>query len=234
MRVSLRLKRMICCCLLLVLLTACGDKSSGAGGDNSVDGLPTPAQDAGGITGMPSKPGPGAVTLTGEAPPLPDATTPDPSALFNPEAGALTVDATGMTDTTGLPPGNDEPTAEAAMSMIHAYYAALNARQYSRAHALWADGGKASGQTLDQFAAGFSGMASITTQLGQPSTEEPGAGQRHIRIPVSVSTTDIDGNSKNYVGEYVLHRTVVDGASAEQRQWRIATADLREVQQTSP
>jgi len=31
------------------------------------------------------------------------------------------------------------------------------------------------------------------------------------------------------VGAYTLRRAVVDGAGAEQRAWRIASADLREV-----
>ena len=56
------------------------------------------------------------------------------------------------------------------------------------------------------------------------------AGSRFIEVPVAVSATRDDGSVHKYVGNYTLRRAVVDGATPEQRTWRIASADLREVQ----
>src|SRR3546814_19953437 len=62
-----------------------------------------------------------------------------------------------------------------------------------------------------------------------PGRVDPGAGQRYIQIPVGITATTSDGSVRRYAGTYTLHRTVVDGATAEQRAWRIASADLRAV-----
>ena len=35
-----------------------------------------------------------------------------------------------------------------------------------------------------------------------------------------------DGRQQNYRGKYVLRRSMVDGATAEQRVWRIYSADI--------
>ena len=45
---------------------------------------------------------------------------------------------------------------------------------------------------------------------------------------MTVEATHRDGRRVRYVGHYTLRRAMVDGASAEQRAWHIASADLRE------
>jgi len=45
-----------------------------------------------------------------------------------------------------------------------------------------------------------------------------------------VEAVHADGSVHHYDGSYTLRRAVVDGATAEQRQWRISDADLREVE----
>lgn len=212
-------------------LVACGGDDAGKPAPDRSDApLPQPAQPAGAITGMPADPGPGAVPLSGEPPPPPQ---PDP--LF-PADGRFGMPAlednpeTGLGDPSAFPDAPvAEPTADDALAVVHDYYAAISAGDFARAHALWSDGGRASGQDLAQFTAGFAQTASVQARTGQPGHVEGAAGSRFIEIPVSVRATQRDGSLRDFTGSYVLRRAVVDGASAEQRAWRIASAELREV-----
>jgi hypothetical protein len=123
-----------------------------------------------------------------------------------------------------------EPTPADAVAVIDAYYAAIAANQYPRAYALWSGGGQASGQTAQQFAAGFADTASVSVDVGAPGRVDAAAGSRYIEVPVAVTATRRDGSLHRYAGAYTLRRAVVDGATDEQRAWRLASADLREVQ----
>ena len=105
---------------------------------------------------------------------------------------------------------------------------ARSARDYGRAYRLWSENGAASGQSPQQFANGFADTTDVRVQAGDPGDEDAGAGQRYIEIPVTVTATHADGSRHRYAGSYVLHRTVVDGAGAEDRAWRINSAKLRE------
>jgi len=188
--------------------------SAGGAGDDIA--LPRPDTGAGSVTGMPDAPGPGAI---GPPPAADTATMDDPEIVFDEEAA----------DPASVEVVPGEPSAADAVAVLRDYYAAIAARDYARAHALWSDGGRASGQTLEQFAAGFATTASVVAETGQPGRVEPAAGSRYIEVPVSISATRDDGSVHRYLGNYTLRRAVVDGASAEQRAWRIATADIREV-----
>src|SRR3546814_16861222 len=83
----------------------------------------------------------------------------------------------------------------------------------------------------DLFADGFADTAQVVATLGEPGRVDPGAGQRYIQIPVGITATTSDGSVRRSAGTYTLHRTVVDGATADQRAWRIASAALRAVKQ---
>ena len=216
--------------VLLLGLVACGSDDEGKPGPGQQDApLPQPAQASGAITEMPAEPGPGEVALSGEppSPPPPEPLLPAderfgmPALENNPE--------TGLGDPSAFPDAPvAEPTADDALAVVHDYYAAISAGDFARAHVLWSDGGRASGQTLAQFTAGFAQAASVQARTGQPGRIEGAAGSRFIEIPVSVRATQRDGSLRDFTGSYVLRRAVVDGASAEQRAWRIASAELRE------
>ena len=128
------------------------------------------------------------------------------------------------------PPAPPEPAASDAVAVIRGYYQAINAGNYPRAYASWGDGGRASGQTADQFAHGFSDTARVTVRTGEPGRVEGAAGSRYVTVPVAVEAVQADGSVHHYDGTYTLRRAVVDGATDEQRQWRISDADLREVE----
>ena len=85
-------------------------------------------------------------------------------------------------------------------------------------------------QTAGQFAGGFSDTAKVTVSTGEPGRVEGAAGSRYVTIPVAVEAVQADGSVRHYDGSYTLRRAVVDGATAEQRQWRISDADLRQVE----
>ncbi len=220
----------------LALLAACsGDKSAGGQTVAGVpdEQLPTPAGVPGtAVTGMPGAPGPGQV-----GPPAPG------------EPGALALDENGnplLPDGVPLEPSSapampvdedayaiadGEPSTQEAVDVVREYYAAINGRNYARAFALWADAGRATGQSPEQFANGFSDTEGVSVEVMAPGRVDAAAGSRHVEIPVTLSATQDDGSLRKYVGAYTLRRTVADGATPEQRAWRIASADLREVQQ---
>lgn len=224
---------------LAFALAACGGNDEDArrrAAQETGEGLPTPSG-AGGVTGTPDVgPGPngqapalGGTPAPGQAgddlvivPATPDAANPDAAPGVDPDGdGPLTA-----------PPLPDQdagqPKAAEAVSVLRDYYAAINARDYARAHQLWADGGAASGQTTLEFANGFAGTQGVSVEVGAPGPEDAGAGQRYVTVPVNVSATQADGSVRRYAGRYVLHRTVADGATPEQRAWRIQSASLQE------
>ncbi|MDH5824036.1 hypothetical protein QFW77_13720 [Luteimonas sp. RD2P54] len=248
-RIALTIAPAVCFAVLL----GCSDGSEPAPpgtGPASPAGepLPAPASAAGGVTGMPDQPGPGASATIGQPAPAAieplrpgDATSLLPPLEDNPETGL----AQAGTDTGVIFPdtaaeavaGRREDAAatppmeaEAATAVLRDYYAALDARDYARAYALWSDGGRSSGQTPEQFASAFAGAARISVSVGAPGPVEGAAGSRYVEIPVSVTTRDAGGAVTRQVGAYTLRRAVVDGASAQQRSWRIASAQLRELQ----
>ena len=207
------------------LLCACGGKPAG---DASQPGpadaaLPKPEAGDGSVTGLSAQPGPGDVPLAGEPPPQ----ARDRSDLFNPESGFLP-GGVAATAEGAAPATAAEPTVQDAIAVIRDYYASIDSRSFARAYTLWADGGRASGQTPEQFANGFADTAHVTVAPGTPGDEEAGAGQRYLQVPVTVTATRSDGSVHRFIGQYTLHRSVVDGASADQRAWRIASAELKE------
>lgn len=222
------------CC---VLLAACGsgDRASAgqqAAGDTG-EALPKPEAGSGSITGMPDKPGPGAMGAglagaTTSAPPL--VATDDMDTLpVPPDADALPAPPADASQAAAQLPAQAEPTPADAVAVVEAYYSAIAASQYPRAYALWSGGGQASGQSAQQFAGGFADTASVSVDVGTPGRIDAAAGSRYVEIPVSVTATRRDGSVHRYAGAYTLRRAVVDGATADQRAWRIASADLREV-----
>lgn len=226
------------CTLLLsaLLLGACGDRDADPAGKGEVDenGLPAPTRSSGSVTGMPDKPGPGNVAaVTGKPPaeqtPLDVDVAPDPA---NPEAGLLPggPPSAEAADASGSPPAAPaEPTPEDAVAVIRDYYDSINSRSYARAYSLWSDNGRSSGQSPQQFAEGFADTQQVVVEIQPPGAVDAAAGSRYLEVPVAISATRNDGSVHKYVGAYVLRRAVVDGANAEQRAWRIGSADLREV-----
>lgn len=208
--------------LACAMLGACGgDRASGgksAGGDASTDGLPAPEARGGSVTGMPDALPGGTPHPATEAPVAPDTPVASP-------------DTDTATENDEAPPPaatDDGPGADAAVQVIRDYYGAINRREYGSAYGLWSGQGQVSGKSATQFAQGFAETGGVSVQIGQPGPVDAGAGQRYIEVPVTLVARQSDGSEKRFRGTYVLHRTVVDGATAEQRAWRIQSANLTE------
>lgn len=204
-----RIILLLACCLL----AACGGDKDAAGKKSGTDdALPKPDAVSGSVTGMPT---PGTPTPVPQQP----VDAPPEIALDTPPAG----EAAQL--------GAAEPGAgsDAAMAVLRQYYLAINARDYATAYAQWSDGGRASGQSPQQFSNGFTGTEGVSAELGTPGPVEGAAGSRYVQIPVSLQARMTDGTLQHFAGSYTLRMSVVDGATAAQRSWHIASASLREI-----
>ncbi len=218
------------------LLVACGDKAADerSAQEAGASGLPTPETTAGSVTGMPDRPGPGDVSTIGGLPPdtpvASDGSVGASPLEGNPETG-MSPGASGygepLLTPEGLPRG--EPGPSDAIDTLREYYANINSRSFARAYTLWSGNGNASGQSPQQFADGFVDTTGVSVEIQQPTGMDAAAGSRFIQVPVAIAATRRDGSLRKYVGTYTLRYSVVDGATPDQRNWRISAADLREV-----
>lgn len=120
----------------------------------------------------------------------------------------------------------DVGSSESAVAVIRDYYAAIAAGDYARAYGHWSGEGEASGQTLEDFRSGYRETATVEAETGEPGRIDPAAGSRYIEIPVAVRATTTGGAAQCFRGTYFLRRSEVTGATAAQRRWHIASADL--------
>lgn len=127
-------------------------------------------------------------------------------------------------------------SAEAAADVVRRYYALIETRRYAQAWALWSDGGRASGKSPAAFAAGFAAYRDYHAKIGVPGLIDAGAGQRYVTVPVEASgRLARGGGAFDFRGEVTLHRTGdIDGATAEQRSWRINNVDLKSAPAAPP
>lgn len=122
----------------------------------------------------------------------------------------------------------DDPAAEPT-EVVRRYYAAIDARDFRRAYRLWGDDGAASGQTFEEFAAGFAETARVEVEIGEAGRVEGAAGSRYVVIPVVILAETTSGEPQRFEGTYTLRRSVVDGASPAQRRWHLYSADVARV-----
>ena len=200
--------------LCAVLLAACGGDKPAAESAQGEEVLPKPAAAGRSVTGMPD-PGVASAQPTVQAPDI--------------------IELPGEVETGDLEAPGDvaapDDNPDAAVSVVRDYYAAINARDYDAAYRAWGDGGRASRQSAQLFAAGFAGTEGVSVELGGPGPVEGAAGSRYVQVPVAVEARQADSSVRRYAGSYTLRMSVVDGATPEQQAWHIASADLREVRQ---
>ncbi|OWK28831.1 membrane-bound lysozyme-inhibitor of c-type lysozyme [Sphingomonas dokdonensis] len=149
-----------------------------------------------------------------------------------PSADSTPIAPTGSPPTTengaGEPAAKESEGAEAAAQVLRTYHRLIAQRRFDDAWALWDRSGQASGMSRNSFAASFAKYRTYTASVGQPGRIEAGAGQRYVTIPVTVTGTLRGGDPFGLTGSMVLHRAgPIDGATAEQRSWRIYQSDLQ-------
>lgn len=116
----------------------------------------------------------------------------------------------------------DSTNPATAADVIRHYYAAINARQFDSAYAMWSGGQ----QTQPDFAAEFAGAQRVDVDVGEPGRLEGAAGSQYMKVPVIIRVVTSRGETRRYEGSYTLRRGVADGATPRQRQWHIYSADL--------
>ena len=121
---------------------------------------------------------------------------------------------------------NPADTSTSPDAIVGRYYDDIRAANYIAAYRLWSDDGRASGQTLDQFASGFANTAEVSVTVSGRITVEGAAGSQYATVPVSVRALTRDGNTQIFAGTYTLRRAMADGATPEQRRWRIYSARI--------
>jgi len=124
-------------------------------------------------------------------------------------------------------PESAEADGARASQVVRDYYQAIDERRYRDAYALWASGGEASMKTFEAFRAGFSNTDSVAVSVGTPGPIEGAAGSRYVEVPAEITARNSDGTTERFTGTYTLRRSVVDGATAEQRAWRVYAAQIR-------
>ncbi len=229
-------------CVSMLSVSCSNHTSTDRTGSEEVAGvdsaaLPQPQVKGGSITGMPdgSGTGPAISTIQPLSTTIANAGT-GVVASGNPntaaDAIASATDKTPQDITTeSIDPPAVEPTPRDAVAVIHEYYSSINRHDFAHAWALWSDQGHSSGQTPQQFADGYADTADVSVQMQAPERVDAAAGSRYIEIPVTIAASRRDGSEHHYAGIYTLRRSTVDGATVDQRAWRIASAQLHEIPQ---
>lgn len=119
------------------------------------------------------------------------------------------------------------PEPADAEAVVRDYYAAINARDFAAAYARWDADGMASGQDFPHFRDGYADTESVEAVIGEAFDMEGAAGSRYIRVPVELEAKQRDGSERHYRGTFTLRAAVADGATAEQRRWRLHSAEMR-------
>lgn len=117
-------------------------------------------------------------------------------------------------------------TSTQPADVVQRYYDAIEAKDFAAAYALWGEDGKASGQSLQQFAAGFANTTRVRATIGDSVRLGAAAGSQYATVPVTIDATLRDGRRQHFTGTYTVRRAMVDGATAAQRRWHIYKADL--------
>lgn len=211
---------------LALLLTACGGEAPGnmgeeAAGNAAAAGAPAPP--AGAPTPLtPSTNLPAGQGIPGVSAPPP---TEQPGPAPAPDAPLVTDPGEDATPDDVDTQGAD---AAAATSVARRYFAAIEQGRFQQAFQLVEPDTAAAHRGRRAFADSFARYANYNATLRHAGRIDAGAGQRYVTIPVRVTGT-VKATGRPFVleGPVVLHRTAdIDGATAEQRSWRIRDVSL--------
>ncbi|NNJ13725.1 hypothetical protein EKD04_025705 [Chloroflexales bacterium ZM16-3] len=117
------------------------------------------------------------------------------------------------------------------LSLVQAYYQAINDQNYPRAYTLWAQNGAASEQSYAAFAQGFAQTVQVDLTAGSIQTSGA-AGSIYAQLPVVIFAHQRDGSTQPYCGTYTLRRTNVP--PFDSFGWRIQSAGLLAVADVAP
>jgi len=196
---------------LALTLSACGgsdpgNMTAGTNDSTAVATDPTP------VTGASAPVTPSRTLPPGDG--IPGVSAPPPANQVRPAAAPA--------------PVATEAGPQQAVAVLNQYFAAIGSRRYDAAYRLWNGQGEASGLSARAFADSFAKYAEYRATIGTPGRIDAGAGQRYIEIPVQIVGRLRNGMPVSLSGPITLHRTGdIDGATAEQRSWRIQDSGLK-------
>jgi hypothetical protein len=153
----------------------------------------------------------------------------DPPAPGTP--GGLPDDKTPVSEAKFTP-----DSAQGAASVVQTYFGLLGARRFVDARALWRPEADGAGRDAAAFAAMFDRYSEYHANVGAPGRIDAGAGQRYVTVPVQVyARLKADRAPAYSIGTVTLHRAGdVDGATADQKRWKIDKIALAPVTKTAP
>jgi len=136
----------------------------------------------------------------------------------------------GSSSTDRIAPAVQEPASSgAAAAVLRSYYGAIQDHRFRDAYACWESEGAASRKSFEEFERGFAETDSVRAWVGAPGPMGAAAGSRYVEVPVRVEARSRGGRWEIYSGTYTLRRSVVDGATEEQRTWHIYSAKMRRI-----
>ncbi len=144
----------------------------------------------------------------------------------SPTPTKLQTDAVSTPASKPSPQDSSSNVQAEAVAVIQEYYNAIDRHDYEQAYRSWRGNGSASRQTFEAFKKGFANTASTQVKIGEPGPGGGAAGSQYIRVPVTVTATTQNQEVQRFEGIYVLRRSLIDGASADQRSWHIYSAKL--------
>lgn len=149
----------------------------------------------------------------------------DPPAPGTP--GGLADDRTPISEAKFTP-----DSAQGAGNVVQTYFALLGERRFTDARVLWEPDAAGAGRDSAAFTAMFDRYSEYHANVGAPGRIEAGAGQRYVTVPVQVyARLKADRTPFYAIGSVTLHRAgEIDGASRDQRSWRLARISLKPVQ----
>lgn len=132
-------------------------------------------------------------------------------------------------DRTPISEGKIDPKSPQGAGLVLQQYAALlEQRKFAEARLLWSDDGRASNMTEKEYAESWARYSEIHTEIGRPGESEGAAGSIYVSVPMRIYGKQANGKPFNMIGEVALRRVNdVDGSTEQQRQWHIASADLK-------
>jgi heat shock protein HslJ len=123
------------------------------------------------------------------------------------------------------PSSNDQGTATTTPAdMLNTYFAAINAKEYQKAYALW----EHSTTTLEAFSRGYSDTQSVRVLIEQPLRIEGAAGSLFADVPTMVLARTKTGRDRVFAGCYVLRKSNIEEPPTG---WHIHKASLAPVTQ---
>lgn len=132
-------------------------------------------------------------------------------------------------DRTPISEGKIDPKSPQGAGLVLQHYAALlEQRKFAEARQLWSDNGRASNMTEKEYAESWARYSEIHAEIGKPGDSDGAAGSIYVSVPMRIYGKQANGKPFNMVGEVALRRVNdVDGSTEQQRQWHIASTDLK-------